>query len=109
MHFTVGDERDGQRCNLWLGSCCPHHREGQGDHPHAENQDGLKLLNLKNINHQVLSSDILSVQILDSMCPQQQLPGKFLIQSVPISEVSNKKEIHRKQNGSAFAASGAGL
>merc|ERR1712062_408758 len=37
----------------------------------------LKFCNSNNINHQVLSSDILCVPILDSICHQHLLPGKF--------------------------------
>ena len=45
-----------------------------------------------NINHQVLSSDnILCVPILDSICPQQHLSGKFLSQNVLISEQGQSK------------------
>merc|ERR1712025_930463 len=92
VHFTGGDECDGQRRNLWLGCCCSHHSEGQGDHPHAENQDGLKQL-LQDQPLQVLSSDILCVPILDPICRYQHLPGKFLSKkNVPISEKKKKKK-----------------
>ena len=106
-----GDERDGQRRHLWLGGCCPHHWEGQGVCFTAEikrhwvcvgQPDFSIILNplrwppapwrpewTKTPKLQQKPPIFIkwSLGPCVSPCVLKQLPGKFLSQSVPISEV----------------------